>query len=91
MNINNCNKKDFMEDLTDAMGKVGDGGTCDTDDIICDDKLFKQPPPNKDCPICLLRLPELGSGSMYMACCGKIICRGCDYAPKYDNLGTCHT
>ena len=86
MNINNCNKKDFMEDLTDAMGKLGDGGTRDTDDIISDDELFKQPP-NKDCPICLLRLPLLGSGSTYMACCGKIICSGCAHAPVYDNLG----
>ena len=85
-NINNCNNKDFMEDLTDAMGKLGDGGTRGTDDIISDDKLFKQPP-NKDCPICLLRLPLLGSGSAYMACCGKMICCGCDYAPVYDNLG----
>ena len=34
MNINNCNKKDFMEDLTDAMAKLGDGGTRDADDII---------------------------------------------------------
>ena len=73
-----------MDDLTAAMGKIG-GGTRDTDDIS-DDDLFKQPP-NKDCPICLLRLPLLGSGSTHMACCGKIICSGCAYAPVYDNLG----
>jgi len=45
-----------------------------------DEKLFKQPPPEEDCPICMLRLPCLGTGSVYMACCGKIICRGCIYA-----------
>jgi hypothetical protein len=52
-----------------------------------DEELFKQPPPNKDCPICILRLPSLTSGSVYKSCCGKIICCGCDYAPMYDNLG----
>ena len=74
-----------MDDLTAAMGKL-EGGTRDTDDIS-DGELFKQPPPREDCPICLLRLPSLGSGSVYMACCGKIICCGCGLAPVYDNLG----
>ena len=86
----NCNKDDYsVDDLTAALGKLeGGGGTLDTDDIvISDDELFKQPPPSEDCSICLLRLPTLASGSMYMPCCGKIICCGCDYAPKYDNLG----
>jgi len=45
-----------------------------------DEKLFKQPPPIEDCPICMIRLPMLGSGRVYMACCGKLICRGCVYA-----------
>ena len=53
---------------------------------MCDEELFKQPP-NKDCPICLLRLPLLGSGSVYKSCCGKVICSGCCHAPVYDNLG----
>ena len=84
---NNCNnKEDSIDDLTIAMGKLEDRGTGNTGDIISDDELFKQPP-TKDCPICLLRLPELESGSTYMACCGKIICSGCAYAPVYDNLG----
>ena len=74
-----------MDDLTAALSKLK-GGTCDTDDIS-DDDLFKQPPPKEDCPICLLRLPLLASGSMYYACCGKIICCGCGLAPVYDNLG----
>ena len=75
-----------MEDLTAAMGKLGESGKRDTDDIISDDELFKQPP-SKDCPICLLCLPTLGSGIVYKSCCGKMICSGCDYAPVYDNLG----
>ena len=83
---NNCNKEDYsMEDLTAAMGKLGESGKRDTD-VISDDELFKQPP-SKDCPICLLRLPLLESGNAYMACCGKMICCGCGFAPVYDNLG----
>jgi len=45
-----------------------------------DEKLFKQPPPREDCPICMIRLPTLATGSVYMDCCGKIICRGCAHA-----------
>jgi TPR repeat protein len=78
-----------MDDLTAAIGKLdGGGGTRDTNDIIIsDDKLFKPPPPKEDCPICLLRLPTLPSGSTYYECCGKMICSGCCHAPVYDNLG----
>ena len=52
-----------------------------------DEKLFKQPPPLDDCPICFIRLPNLGRGIMYMACCGKSICTGCTHAPVYDDKG----
>ena len=44
-------------------------------------ELFKQPPKlEEDCPICFLRMPVLGSGSAYMSCCGKVICKGCTHA-----------
>ena len=59
MSTNNCNKEDFMEDLTAATAMGLCGGTHDTDDSISDDELFKQPPPKEDCPICLLPLPFL--------------------------------
>ena len=49
-----------------------------------DEKLFEQPPPDDDCPICMVRLPALVSGHAfgrtYMSCCGKIICNGCVHA-----------
>jgi len=46
-----------------------------------DIELFKQPPHlDEDCPICFLTLPALGSGSVYMSCCGKAICKGCTHA-----------
>ena len=52
-----------------------------------DEKLFKQPPPAEDCPICFLLLPAVESGSRYYSCCGKVICSGCSYAPVYDEQG----
>ena len=52
-----------------------------------DEKLFKQPPPNEDCPICMLPLPHLTSGSKYSTCCGKTICSGCVYAVKIRDGG----
>jgi len=54
---------------------------------IHEEELFKQPPPAEDCPICFVRIPSLGSGSIYHACCGKFICSGCFYAPVFDNQG----
>ena len=50
-------------------------------------ELFKQPPPEEDCPICFLRLPLVITGRRYMTCCGKIICSGCYCAPVYDDQG----
>ena len=45
-----------------------------------DEKLFEEPPPLEDCPICMIRLPSLKAGGVYMDCCGKVICSGCIYA-----------
>ena len=45
-----------------------------------DEKLFKQPPPAEDCPICMLLLPSLHTGWKYRGCCGKMICSGCIHA-----------
>jgi len=52
-----------------------------------DIELFKQPPPADECPICFEQMPSMDSGSRYQACCGKMICSGCCYAPVYDNQG----
>ena len=45
-----------------------------------DEALFEQPPPPEDCPICMLTLPRLDTGSKYYNCCGKVMCGGCIYA-----------
>ena len=45
-----------------------------------EEKLFQQPAPLEDCPICMIRLPSTEKGRMYMSCCGKTICIGCLHA-----------
>ena len=47
-----------------------------------EEALFKQPPPEEDCPICFLPMPSLGTGRKYNSCCGKVICSGCIVANK---------
>jgi TPR repeat protein len=46
-------------------------------ELFDEEKLFKQPPPNEDCPICYVRLPIEGNQCQYMSCCGKITCSAC--------------
>ena len=45
-----------------------------------DIELFKQPPQNKDCPICFMLLPLMDTGRRYNSCCGKSVCSGCVHA-----------
>jgi len=74
-----CKKKHRTKHKKDCDRRVAE---------LHDEKLFKQPPPAEDCPICFLRMPTLGStGFKYHACCGKQICSGCCYAPLYDDQG----
>ena len=42
-----------------------------------DEKLFIQPPPREECPICMLPLPLDAYQVIYKSCCGKDICNGC--------------
>ena len=44
---------------------------------LYDEKLFKEPPPPEECPICMSPMPyEMGENVFY-SCCGKNICGGC--------------
>ena len=52
-----------------------------------DEKLFKVPPPNEDCPICMIQLPVLEMGRRYMPCCGKVVCSGCVHAVQIRSKG----
>ena len=47
---------------------------------ITEEAIFKQPPLLDDCPVCMLPLPALTSGSRHKLCCGKVICSGCIHA-----------
>ena len=51
---------------------------------LYDERLFNQPPPREECPICMLPLPvyERGkyTGVSFRSCCGKNICDGCECA-----------
>ena len=46
---------------------------------LFDEALFKQPPPNEECPICFLRLPNKASLRTYQSCCGKYLCNACTF------------
>ena len=57
------------------------GTSCD---IISDDKLFQDPPPKPECPICMLPIPFADEVRrlcdvvrIIQPCCGKVICGGC--------------
>jgi len=43
---------------------------------LMDEALFKQPPPRKDCPICMHQLP-IAEETVYKNCCGMTVCSGC--------------
>ena len=49
---------------------------------LFDERLFKEPPPPEDCPICMLPPPlyDNNTGTSFHPCCGKDICDGCEYA-----------
>ena len=73
-----CKKKHRSKHKKDCERRVAE---------LHDEKLFKQPPPGEDCPICFLRIPSLSTGRRYNDCCGKVICSGCAHAPVYDDQG----
>lgn len=70
-NNNKSNNTTNINALSDGMGSLD----------ISDDKLFADPPPNEDCPICMLPMPfsiaACGVTTSYQSCCGKILCGGC--------------
>ena len=47
-----------------------------------EEALFKEHPPNEECPICLIPLQFRNKTETFQSCCGKVICNGCIYAMK---------
>jgi len=82
-------KHDYDDELnTKEILKSLDSICLEDVEKISDEELFKQPPSQyEDCPICFQRLPTLDTGKRYNACCGKVMCSGCVYAPLYDDQG----
>ena len=85
----NCNKKNGSPNLTmtDELAEeikqiemAYDIGKMD----ISDDKLFADPPPKDECPLCMQPMPnhsnaigDCGPSRTYNVCCGTTICDGC--------------
>lgn len=87
MTMDNCNEEhpscnDNDSFSSDASSDNINTITTDINKItITDDELFKDPPLQRDCPICFLPMPyapgACGVNTSYQLCCGKIICDGC--------------
>eukprot|EP00956_Cyclotella_meneghiniana_P040098 scaffold186627_cov20-Cyclotella_meneghiniana.AAC.2 len=58
---------------------------------LFDAQLYAQPPRQEECPICMIPLPLSDDKSVYMNCCGKIICQGCIYYLTRDCCPFCIT
>jgi len=85
--VDNCNDRasdntsgDCNSDI-DAVAESISKVDISDDNNVEDEKLFAEPPPKEDCPICMQPMPyAVGLCDVrktYMACCGKFICSGC--------------
>lgn len=103
--MDNCNEEHPSSDDNDSFSSNNSSDNINTitTDInkitITDDELFKDPPLQRDCPICFLPMPyapgACGVNTSYQLCCGKIICDGCllvddtaDDSKKGENIVT---
>jgi TPR repeat protein len=79
-NMNSCNKCDLVKYCNAACKKKHKSKhkkKCERRVAeLYDEKLFKEPPPPEDCPVCFLPLPSADQLAFY-SCCGKDICKGC--------------
>jgi hypothetical protein len=48
--------------------------------------LFQLPPLREDCPICMIPLPHDENQSIFITCCGAVICAGCTLAFAQEEL-----
>jgi len=55
-----------------------------------EEALFKEHPPNEECPICFLPHPHDEKRPIFHSCCGKVICMGCMYTMREsEGVGLC--
>ena len=72
-----CKKKHRKKHKKACEGRVAE---------LHDEQLFKEPPPpNEECPICMLPLPLDLNQIQFQNCCGKRICVGCIYGMVMSN------
>ena len=53
---------------------------------LFDEELFKDPPDQQECPICMLPMPLDQGQIKFQTCCGKGICGGCLHAQMKEDL-----
>lgn len=63
---------------------ICDQSGVELDVVELDDDLFKQPPPDDECPICFLPLSH-GVQLAFQDCCGKTLCGGCVFADSLNS------
>jgi hypothetical protein len=82
--MNSCNKCDLVKYCNAACKKKHKSKhkkKCERRVAeLYDEKLFREPPPREECPICMLPLPPSTDQITFEACCGKDVCNGCIYA-----------
>ena len=80
-NMNTCNKCDLVKYCNAACKKKHKSKhkkKCERRVAeLYDEKLFREPPPREECPICMLPLPLAADQITFFTCCGKYICSGC--------------
>ena len=87
-NMNLCNKCDLVKYCNVACKKKHKSKhkkKCEKRVAeLLDIKLFKEPPPREECPICMLPPPlyDNHTGMTFYSCCGKDICNGCIYVMR---------
>jgi len=81
---NTSSNSSSVDAVSDSLCRVDISNDGDDKMSISDEKLFQDPPPKEECPICLLPIPHALSGCgvnmVYQACCGKFLCEGCSMA-----------
>ena len=84
--MNTCNKCDLVKYCNAACKKKHKSKhrkKCEKRAVeLFDEKLFQEPPPREECPICMLPPPlyDNDTGMTFHTCCGKNVCDGCIYA-----------
>ena len=80
-NLNTCNRCNLVKYCNAACKKKHRSKhkkKCDRRVAeLRDEELFKEHPPNEECPICIVPMPNDDSHKTFRACCGKTICNGC--------------